>query len=233
MLTPLWDRRRAEWERVLREAFPLDLPPDRAVYFADAIDAGSHLTAGAAHTLAATSPSLDLQLRPRLETWGQWRGRGFAILLPDINRFMSRFSDAEQLGVFAHEFAHQLDAGDHWAESEGTGALLNAIRGEVVASVMIEMAARPRPPWDQHEVRFTRAALHLHHRLLSAGHPVPLASMFIAGPVFGLSPAESYREALGDELHDRTGEPIRDILKSPAPAKLMDLWQSDTATRGG
>ncbi len=230
MLTA-WDRQRGEWEQILREVFPLDLPPTRPVYIVDAVDAGPWIAAEVAHGWAATGPALDIRLRPRLEMLGEWRGRGFAVAIPDLAAFSCRFSAAEQLGIIGHEFAHQLDAGDHWADSEGTGELLNAIRPEVVATVMVEMATRPRPPWIGHEARFTRAGLHVHHRLQAAGHRVSLESMHIAGPTFGLSATEAYRAALGDEPHDRADEPIGSIIGDPAPPTFSALWEADTATQ--
>jgi hypothetical protein len=46
-------------------------------------------------------------------------------------------------------------------------------------------------------------------------------------PYYHLSSTFSYFAALRDECRERASEPIREILATPAPIEVLELWQSD------
>lgn len=81
-------------------------------------------------------------------------------------------------------------------------------------------------PWTGHDHRFIRALLHLHHRMESRGHVVYLPAAFQSA-VYGLSPIENYRDALGMECQQNDWRPIQEALSGRVPAAFDRLWADD------
>ncbi len=77
-----------------------------------------------------------------------------------------------------------------------------------------------------HGPRFVRAALHLRHRAGRHGVRVGPGLVFDARGR-GLSHANAYRAALGDEPVRMARAAIRDVLATPLPEPFARLWADD------
>jgi hypothetical protein len=96
----------------------------------------------------------------------------------------------------------------------------------VVAEPPSSEEARASPP--HHGQRFIRAALHLRHRAEVAG--VCIGSALVCpNREYGLSHANAYRDALGDEPICLADARLRDVLASPPPEEFSRLWADDLA----
>lgn len=226
-----WERQRDEWAGFLRECFPLDLPAHRAVYIVDAIEAGPKVAnfhpESPRERMAWTSPALDLQLQPRLETFNEWRGRGFAMCIRDLAVFTAE-SATRQLAIVLHEFCHYIDLQAEWHKAASGWDVIAEADPVLVAEVLAELSARPQPVWYLHEARFIRAACHVHHRASLNGFRGELAGMTIAGPTYGLSHVDDYRKSLGDEPTELVALPIAEILNTPEPVMFGAQFEADT-----
>jgi hypothetical protein len=83
-------------------------------------------------------------------------------------------------------------------------------------------------PYAGHEARFIRAAVHLQHRASIAGVTVA-PSRLCAGREYGLSSANQYRNALGDEPCRLAADSIRELLDRHPPEAFSRLWAEDAA----
>jgi len=97
---------------------------------------------------------------------------------------------------------------------------------QVVAEPPSPEEARASPP--HHGERFLRAALHLRHRAEAAGVCIGPA-LICPNREYGLSHANVYQRALGDEPIRLADACIRDILVGPPPAEFSRLWADDLA----
>lgn len=134
------------------------------------------------------------------------------------------------LRIVLHELAHILQRPELYRDRHGTESARIAfealVLGDCVAS---EPASEPDPrPFSGHEADFIRIALHLRHRAEMAGVLVPLFG-YCAGTPYGLSHANRYRQALGNEPRRLAGERFRDILATPYPKAFWRLWTTDVA----
>lgn len=82
-----------------------------------------------------------------------------------------------------------------------------------------------KPPWAGHDLRFLRALLHVDRRLSNRGHRTALNLAFNHAR-YGLSSAETYRDALADELKN-DWRPLGEVLTAPIPNAFCDLWGRD------
>lgn len=173
-----------------------------------------------------TSPLLDLQLQPWLESRGEWAGRGFACVV-DAERFPT-FPDLA--GALLHEFAHWLDGplpedDDRLAES-----LAEPLTTCMAANHRLPLAERSYyqpnlPPWHQHGSQFVRACCHLANRagaLVASIRPRHL----VFGKAYGLASEQTFMNALASELSNRGS--IREILTTQPPQRFTDLWETIT-----
>ena len=80
--------------------------------------------------------------------------------------------------------------------------------------------------WTGHDSKFIRALCHLHHRMRSRGHWTSLSLAF-NHEAYGLSAAEEYAEALGDECRSKDWLTLSEALGGPMPAKFQKLWLDD------
>lgn len=80
--------------------------------------------------------------------------------------------------------------------------------------------------WIGHDCRFIRTLCHVHHRMKSRGHCVSLNLAF-SHTLYGLSSAEEYAAALGDECSAMSWLPLSEALARPMPAKFQKLWVAD------
>ncbi len=149
-----------------------------------------------------------------------------------------QFGDEEpediELVFFAtvlHEFAHILERPRLFRErsdAEPARLLFEAI---VLAAYVQNPPLEDMPeriPLQDHGKRFIRAALHLRHRAYAAGTCIGLAFV-CPNRLYGLSHANAYRVALGDEPVRLADARIRDVLASPPPAEISRRWADDLA----
>jgi hypothetical protein len=178
-----------------------------------------------------TSDMLDLTLRPILESWGVWEGRGFACVIRD-DWHATEFA---ALDTVRHELAHGLASTSPLATmtpEENAACALPAQKLDQLSAADEPDApkAKHATPWFAHEDRFIRAGLHVLYRAGNFGHRTTPQAMSIACVKYGLSAGQRYALALGSEARDREHESFRSILDSPVPVAFDRLWQADTAT---
>jgi hypothetical protein len=174
-----------------------------------------------------TTPKLDLYLRDVFGT--NWRGRGPCMVIDDTDFAGLDAVDIEQavMATVLHELAHVLDRPP--VQGYGPPADPGRMKFEALC-VGHAVAAEPAAtvPYAGHEARFIRAALHLQYRASRAGVTVA-PSRLCAGREYGLSPANQYRNALGDEPCRLATDSIRQLLDRHPPEAFSRLWAEDVA----
>jgi hypothetical protein len=178
-----------------------------------------------------TSPSLDLYLRNDIGS--SWRGRGPCMVINDLQFGDEELEDIE-LVFFAtvlHEFAHILERPRLFRERSDAEPTRLAFESIVLAAYVQDppIEGMPeRPGLQDHGERFIRAALHLRHRAEAAGVAIGPA-LVCPNRLYGLSHANAYRAALGDEPVRLADIRIRDVLAGPPPEEFSRLWADDLA----
>jgi hypothetical protein len=186
-----------------------------------------------------TTRHLDLILRPTQERLGRWRGRGPAMIVDptaiseavahrDWSSRRRAFAPA-MLGVVLHELAHILDA-ELMNVTEPEPELVMFARLSLAAELNGVTAPTNGPaapiPWQRHEWRFIRTALHLAHRATTVGTRVFATDVFDATE-YGLSSTWQYVTALGDEPERLAACDFAAIQATPPPAAFAELWRAD------
>lgn len=221
--------RTADFERFLRDAFPLDAPP--ACYVVRQTELPEEFQSTAA---AYTGSNLSRQLRPFLEQANRWRGEGFAVVVGDV--VGSNFVRVARLLI--HELGHNVTCAPGPVEGpDPFGDKIQQIAQDIGPGRMNEWADRVRdlfrqPQWmrgGDHGMTWIRATLHLVHRAQRQGIAPDPGECFIAGAAYGLSPAGAYWRALAPEIAAAEFRPVAEILQAPAPSEFVKLWETDTA----
>ncbi len=177
-----------------------------------------------------TTPSLDLYLRDVIGPC--WRGRGPCMVINDLVLREEAPDDLEThfLATVLHELAHVLER----------PALYRDRPEEELARLMFEalllaqVVAEPLSPEEvsaaflHHGERFIRAALHLRRRAEFAGVCIGPA-LVCPNRQYGLSHANAYQAALGDEPIRLADASIRDVLAGQPPEEFARLWADDLA----
>lgn len=161
-----------------------------------------------------------VQCRKRLRR--RWRGEVGAIIV-DVARVAPETVVHQVLVTTLHELAHAFDmSGQRYAEHSEPAIVAS------VATYATKPPCGPRAavPWAGHGKRWLRAMVHLHFRAGRVGFAFDLAST-AAGKFYGLSSAELYRGALGDEPEQMVGAPFVEILGSPERFDFAALWERD------
>lgn len=225
---PVLAERAAAWEQTLRTVFPLDLPPTLAVYIASHHELWPD-TPPTRVGMAYTGLTVDLQMRPALESRGTWRGRGFPVIFPSWYLAAKAIPAEELDSILLHEFAHHCEVVSRKLSAPDEPAIKTPQNTAAsVAEARCQYDAEQRVlPCDGHGARFTRAAMHVWHRAAAAGFGGKLQDVHVAGPRFGMSSAETYAASLADEVRSRSRESIGSILDDHAPAEFQELWESD------
>jgi len=240
-----------EVESALRELLPLDLPETLPIYAIGRKDLCALFDYPGGAAMACTGNILDLRLRPILQAHGEWKGRGFAFIVYenrfDLFRSCSRvFKREVLLNVALHEAAHFITFNecrgpeadlDAWTERDRDAAhrlLATLFNGEATrrGEECDPLRATMPRPFEQHDMRFIRASVHIIERATARGHAVDgsteaLFSTRSAGPPFGTSDYHEYREAFADEPDRFKDVPIVEILKTPPPEAALKLWRAD------
>jgi hypothetical protein len=178
-----------------------------------------------------TCPSLDVYLRNDIGS--SWRGRGPCMVINDL-----QFGDAEpedvELMFFAtvlHELAHILERPRLFRERTDAEPARLAFEAIVLAAYVQDPPIENMPErmgLQDHDERFIRAALHLRYRAEAAGVCISPA-LVCPTRDYGLSHANAYRDALGDEPIRLANARIRNVLASPPPEEFSRLWADDLA----
>jgi hypothetical protein len=174
-----------------------------------------------------TTPSLDLYLRDHIGP--AWRGRGPCMVINDVVLTAELHPDDVEYVVLAaalHELAHILVRPALYVKRDCVGPDRLLFETLVVADAVKRDGPANRPAYFGHEAPFIRTALHLRHRAEVCGVRIAPA-LLCAGYGYGLSHAERYAIALGDEPERMTGALLRDILAADPPAAFSRLWKQD------
>jgi len=208
----------------------------RPIYLVDVASvADSRLIVGDGW-IAWTGSMLDLQLMPTLESQGSWAGRGFATLLRlDRLEFGLRFV----AGCILHEYAHhlvELVSFEH--EFDNPQSEIDSRQRAFVDTVnqLVELwlqdpsrQQHDQPRWAGHELPFVRACCHLSHRAHNVFESIRPAHLRFIKPYHWHPVGESqFVEACSSEIDSDLS--IVDILRSPPPRELVELWEAITAT---
>lgn len=173
-----------------------------------------------------TTPSLDLYLADHIPNY---RGRGPCMVINDLA--ISEDCDAEDLGFIVpgfvvHELAHILDRPAPVADRTGDAPELIKFESLVVATADSRPPRIDIPAYFGHADTFIRIALHLRFRAEQAGVYLSPAQL-CAGYRYGLSHAQRYADALGDEPEQMADSLFRDILALDPPQAFSSLWCDD------
>jgi hypothetical protein len=171
-----------------------------------------------------TSPSLDLYLRNDIGP--AWRGRGPCMVVNDLDLDCEDPEDIELavLATVLHELAHILERPRLFNERRDVEPARLLFESIVMASYVQD----PLPETAQNESRlqhgdrFLRTALHLCHRAGRVGTVVAPA-LVCPNRQYGLSKANAYRDALGNEPERMAGSTIPEMLRTPAPGAFARL----------
>lgn len=226
-------------EDFLRQLAPIDVDgmPLYALY-ADDVPNG-FLPVGAS---GVTGRPLDLALQSHLETSGQWKGRGPALIVDagaaqemalakadavgglDVEDFCS-LREALIASIALHEFAHTLSRSIDTATDKPHEAI-EALWTGAASRPFEETFTATLPPWFQHGADYIRALCHLAYRAEVDGHMI-VADAAFASDIYELSSLDDYREALGDEPKQLFGCSFAAIRATRPPEAFVELWQSD------
>lgn len=158
-----------------------------------------------------------LAIRDHLRSVGTWRGVWPACVV---------FIDEPTVGILLHEIAHLLPAVAAKPDTLGEATpKLAALQAATVAAIN----SVGRVPWHGHGPDFIRRFLHLMYRARLAGAQVLLDDLHIGGWFYDLSPARSYRDALGDEPERLRGLSFAEIEAEPPPPEFLRLVEFDEA----
>lgn len=181
----------------------------------------------ATYCYAYTCPSLDLYLRDSIENW---LGRGPCLVINDaalIEDFDPDDHEELVLNHTLHELAHILDRQELFARRP-------VDRDRIVFESLVMESLNSSKPVEPaivgHGLQFIRIAIHLAERANADGYDFRLAGVCPTHK-FGLSPIDDYYEAIGDEVARNFNVRFRDF--GPPPDQMIDLFNSDTQTRGG
>lgn len=192
-----------------------------------------------AHVFAYTRLALGCVVRPYLGC--RDHGPGPAVVIDE--RFLTQFARswargrfarprvlAAQLflGVVVHEFGHVFQIG--WVHELEPDLSISIVELAEL-STEIQLAQPPalpteRPdPFVNHDAKFVRVMLHLHHRLRTA-LGIRFEPFFEAD-TYGMAPLYRYRSAIGDEPEALADVPLQAIADIPPPEPFIEQWQSD------
>jgi len=177
-----------------------------------------------------TAPNLDLYLQEVIAA--DWRGRGPCMVIHDGDFGNLDPADVEHafMATVLHELAHVLDRRIGYKHRPPVDPVRLKFEALCVGhAVATEPAARESSlPYAGHGDRFIRAALHLQYRAAIADVAVA-PSQLCAGREYGLSHANRYRDALGDEPRRLAHGSFRELLDRPPPEPFSRLWAEDIA----
>jgi len=179
-----------------------------------------------------THPTLDLAVRDQIDKWHPqgWRGRGPAIVINErmIHKFCPNPFDFRHrfLSTAIHELAHVCERSP-MVETRYPPAVAVEHLEEQLDKRYISPADQGLPAFHLHELQFFRALLHLKYRANRANYAL-LCSIGGAFSSHGLSDAELYWNALGDEAELLFCAGLGNVMQTDPPAALVELFKSDS-----
>ncbi len=217
-------------EDLFRRALPLDLPPERNLYFIAHGSLPDWFQNGLCR--GWTGPFADVAYGRYLRLVGRWKGRGYCCVINSDNAF-------EMVAIGMHEVSHCLERPRDpqlWRVALDDALMESSVqricdlhdRTKTPPDEINGLATDDTPQWAGHGPRFLRAAIHVHYRMASAGVHRSAGSMYLAGSNYGLSPGDHYIEALGNEPMHWRDRPIVDLCDEPLPERFKRLWLCDT-----
>lgn len=182
---------------------------------------------GTSHHYAFTHPRADLIYRDHISNW---LGRGPCAVINDmaiVEDYEPQDQEYATVCVTLHELAHIIERpGFHEKASDSVCSERVVFDGLVLAEVSKRPQRADLPLYFGHELSYIRAVLHLAYRATTAGYSVAAAGIF-NGCKHGLSPTAEYVESIGDEPEQLASTPIGQILASPPPVNMANLWLAD------
>lgn len=172
-----------------------------------------------------TTPSLDLYLKDFIP---DYRGRGPCMVIDHPIEGDLLPEDIEHFAMVTalHELAHILDRPALFKDRTGVDPAKIKFESLVVGRVSKQPPRKDLPPYFGHGIQFIRACLHLRHRAGLEGIHIA-ANNLCAGWQYGLSHANIYDLALGNEPARMIDATFREILTSPPPAPFRERWKRD------
>lgn len=122
-------------------------------------------------------------------------------------------------GITIHEVAHLV-------AMKLTPDVCQGFHGRDLRAAVARPLKIEAVTWLGHDANFIRAMLHLVHRAASRGHSVSLPLAF-CHKSYGLSSAQQYAIALGDECSAGSWLPLSEALARPMPDAFKSLWMAD------
>jgi hypothetical protein len=170
-------------------------------------------------TAAYASQGRDLRVRDELVRLNRWHGEYRGAIV---------FIEEPTLPLLLHELAHVLPRREPLSDIEPSAEQRAA---QIVAT--LQWAHGPRSesvPWEGHDARWIRRAIHLHYRAKEAGHDCNLHAMQVAGDHYGLSHVGEYASALSYEPMQLRFKTFAQIEQEPMPERFVKLFAYDVAT---
>jgi hypothetical protein len=184
----------------------------------------------------------------------RWRGRGRAILVCDktivgiadevfgvvrgaltadeartapesfTRQYIRRYLARQLFATAVHEVAHVVDREGHTYLS----APLPRSAVAALSTFLASDAPAPTgtPPFQDHEFSFVRLAMHAAHRAKTGGIDLDYQRVVNHG-FYGLSSAEEYAEAIGDERDRLAHLSLAEIRATQPPDTFRRLWTAD------
>lgn len=234
-----------ETESWLRRLAPLDYPEGLPLYVIPRSTLPDEHSGCFKGAVGVYIPRLAAMARPWLEARRAWKGEGPGVLVDDaklwewaleLEKELSYTSAATLFegrfrGIALHEIAHELDRREtpveqkQVADMKTNGATLSSTAQEIAEQDVL--GRNKDQPWRDHDERWIRATLHLVIRAKLIGEPLAMLDVSVADEKYGLSPAEDYLAALGDEPERLARESIRSILATPEPIAFACRFMED------
>ena len=182
------------------------------------------------HRTGCYFPHLDSALRPMLESEGRWQGPGVAIVVDAWTCFVLARDDYDGeravIGTTLHELAHWLDRPEETEVPSDQYARITTAFAE-----RAERESKPRvfsPDFLSHGESFIRLCAHLWYRCGRGGGIYLRPRWFCFGNHYvGLEMLDSpdeYIAALGEELSECAGLPLRQLAAMEPPREFTALW---------
>ena len=191
------------------------------------------------------APGLAATFEDDIREAGKWEGRGHAVTIDAAARYRDSYQLAirdlakseresdiaarrDVAALLVHELAHALASPYTGKEDSIGGQLSRTVFFQVAddADNAKSTALCGAAPWQKHDARFLRAALHLTNRMRKRVPELRIAyADVVFAEAYGLSPIDRYAVALLDEFPSQ--DPIRCLLPTQAPDEFRALWRAD------
>ncbi|MEO1529815.1 MAG: hypothetical protein AAFX06_30755 [Planctomycetota bacterium] len=158
-------------------------------------------------TTAVTGLCADLMLRDGALRYS-WNGRGFCVIW---KQSAHELTEQQVLSVVCHEAGHYFDYSRFPSRDEPNERKAKRARVKLRA---------------HHGSRWVRATVHAYERARLLGFNVAADHLQLNHPSYAAGNVSAHRliDAVVPEVHERAGEPVESILKSPRPRALSTFY---------